>query len=281
MAGYKVNPQQMGDIAILLNGGVPGKVLARKYNVPNSLVDEISGSKDLWIPETDITTTPQQQFLYAQRVYRYLGKDRDKFRIGSSSFDIRTNIEDIVFGSVVRKVVQNCNQEPKEISYDPEIAVFQNAYFAIRPTERRSYPSIVRRISSEILNNKIMLEENYNSIDDAVKSIGEAVTSDETTVIVGVDDKDLTPKQREWKNDLKSRILGVAEELPDGQRNVVELRYGFDDRVPHNQEEVGSSIGISASGVSRQERQALRRFRRSQEVRNIIPDYLLRDLHWF
>ncbi|MGB7962398.1 MAG: sigma-70 family RNA polymerase sigma factor [Propionicimonas sp.] len=57
--------------------------------------------------------------------------------------------------------------------------------------------------------------------------------------------------------DSDPRLEGALDGLPNHERRVVELRFGFADGVPHSCQEVAQAIGMSVSSVRRIERRAL------------------------
>ena len=59
--------------------------------------------------------------------------------------------------------------------------------------------------------------------------------------------------------------LAVARDLTDQERQVICLRYGLDSGAPRRQREVAAITGISRSYVSRIEKRALEKLRKSLE----------------
>ena len=59
--------------------------------------------------------------------------------------------------------------------------------------------------------------------------------------------------------------LAIARELTDQERQVICLRYGLDSGAPRRQREVAQITGISRSYVSRIEKRALEKLRKSLE----------------
>jgi RNA polymerase primary sigma factor len=65
--------------------------------------------------------------------------------------------------------------------------------------------------------------------------------------------------------ELRKRARDVLASLPEQQRALVELRYGFLDGVPRTLEEVGDALGLAAERVAELERSALDLLRASKE----------------
>ena len=87
--------------------------------------------------------------------------------------------------------------------------------------------------------------------------------------VVGVDDTMLSDLQDREDSVLVRRL--VRECLTDREREIVTLRYGLGGRMPRTQREIAKKLGISRSYVSRIEKRALEKARRSHRRARLTP----------
>ena len=65
---------------------------------------------------------------------------------------------------------------------------------------------------------------------------------------------------------MRENVVEALGDLPPRLRELLKLRFGFDDDRPRTLEEVGSQMGVTRERVRQLERQALERLRRSERL---------------
>lgn len=63
----------------------------------------------------------------------------------------------------------------------------------------------------------------------------------------------------------KSVLLTAVENLPERERNIMELRFGLKNKKEHTQKEVADLIGISQSYISRLEKRIIKKLKKNLE----------------
>jgi len=72
---------------------------------------------------------------------------------------------------------------------------------------------------------------------------------------------------------LKEEIASVLSELPDRDREVVELRFGLNDEASRTLEEVGKGLGVTRERIRQIEARTLRTLRHPSKSRR-LRDFL-------
>ena len=70
------------------------------------------------------------------------------------------------------------------------------------------------------------------------------------------------PKSTDAEEDIRDLLADALVMLPDRERLVMNLRYGFEDGQARTQKEVAYLLGVSAARVAALDRQAQRRLRK-------------------
>jgi len=84
--------------------------------------------------------------------------------------------------------------------------------------------------------------------DDGLSSLGDLLPSDEAT-----------PDEEVGESMEHDAVRGAVLELPERERQVIDMRFGLDDGEPKPLREAGRRLGLSSEGVRKIEAQALRR----------------------
>lgn len=77
--------------------------------------------------------------------------------------------------------------------------------------------------------------------------------------VLGTDD-DIVSRGIEWESERESLLSAVAD-LPEREREIMELRFGLHGKKEMTQKEVADKIGISQSYISRLEKKIIRKLR--------------------
>lgn len=86
------------------------------------------------------------------------------------------------------------------------------------------------------------------------------------------------PWQAAMNNELKTELAAALEVLAPRERQVIRLRYGFDDGVPWTRSQVADSLGLHYQSIMDTEKNAMKKLRIFAEKRG-LQQYLSRDLY--
>jgi len=99
-------------------------------------------------------------------------------------------------------------------------------------------------------------------------SLDQPVTDDGDTPLGDLLSSDRPAPDEEVAAGQRTRALQEAiDELPERERNVVELRFGIDGEKPATLRETGRKLGITAERTRQLEQRALKRLARSDQLR--------------
>jgi RNA polymerase primary sigma factor len=84
----------------------------------------------------------------------------------------------------------------------------------------------------------------------------------------------ISPLEAATRSILRDRVSVLLDGLPEGERAVLELRYGLTDGHPRTLQEVSGASGRSRERVRQLERSALERLRTSDQLAD-LRDYLI------
>lgn len=79
-------------------------------------------------------------------------------------------------------------------------------------------------------------------------------------------------------NELKTELAAALEVLAPRERQVIRLRYGFDDGVPWTRSQVADSLGLHYQSIMDTEKNAMKKLRIFAEKRG-LQQYLSKDLY--
>ncbi len=100
----------------------------------------------------------------------------------------------------------------------------------------------------------------------ATVSLDQAVGEDEDDgTMLGELLRDLEAPQPEFiasQHLLRARVRDVVSELPAKERDIVRMRFGLQDNIPHTLEEVGREFGVTRERIRQIQNKALERLRR-------------------
>lgn len=248
MGKYRPNniltQEQIGEIAVLVNSGVPYDILAEGYGVSQWNINKISKERKKWIPEGGIVTTKDHKFLYAQRAY-----------VNESLSDkAKDYIKDYVFEPVATAVAQR-------FGYGTTIGFLHSVYgIEFKPTE--DYVNMLKGLAVDILDLHAGQGRLYASIDTAVNSVTPFVSDSEEIA--------LTPEQKEWQDQINKKILEVLNILEFRESECIKLRFGIEDGYANTQEEVARILGMTTrSGANYLEDKAISKLRHPDVVSDL------------
>jgi len=156
-------------------------------------------------------------------------------------------------------------------------AIWQNERFIRLPFDKvraiRRMATINMRLLTE-LGHEPSYAETAQAMGVKERDIWELVALQEQQVIslqaFPTDDDDLSveevipdPATSELPQDRFSSLDAALESLPERERLVVRLRYGFEDGYPYSQREVAALLGVALSTVQMIDRRAKMRLRRA------------------
>ncbi len=98
---------------------------------------------------------------------------------------------------------------------------------------------------------------------------------DETFEDVLSDDKGRLPNHSYDEGRRQEHINEWLSQLPDIERNVIELRYGLKSKEPLTLVNVGKQFGLTRERIRQIENQAIARLKNLMKVRNMVLDDML------
>jgi RNA polymerase primary sigma factor len=144
----------------------------------------------------------------------------------------------------------------------------------VKKTERELAVKLGRQPTDEELAASTGLPE--NQVREALEltkhlaSLDEAVSEDGSTAL-----GDLLPSERPQPEDEvvdalgNARVRQIVGQLPEGERDLVTLRFGLAGDEPASLRQAGSRLGLSSQETRRLEEQALSRLARSGELADL------------
>jgi len=106
------------------------------------------------------------------------------------------------------------------------------------------------------------------SLDDYVSS------EDDSRMIDFIPDNRLNPENEVIRKMMRQEIERMIDSLPERERQILRLRYGFDDGRFHSLQEVGERLNLSRERIRQIERRALNRLRHPTKSAR-LRDYLI------
>lgn len=83
------------------------------------------------------------------------------------------------------------------------------------------------------------------------------------------DAEELLPEDFAMNNDLRDTLLEMLSKLPDRERDIIMLRFGFYDGKPRTLEEVGKKYGVTRERIRQIEGKALRKLRHPARTKKL------------
>jgi len=80
-----------------------------------------------------------------------------------------------------------------------------------------------------------------------------------------------SPSAGVFERDVEEWIAGVLATLPERERMIIELRYGFEDATEHTLQSIGDRLGLTRERVRQIESRALGRIRQALETSSSAP----------
>ena len=175
-----------------------------------------------------------------QYLSRAIANHGRSVRIPVHIYELHNSIE-----RASRQLSQDLNRKPKPFEICQELNITIDTY------------NEVMEFSSSIL-----------SMD---KTINEEEDVDMNEIVP--DKKFPQPEEVVFQNDRRNAILKIFNSLDDREKEVIMMRFGFDDDESKTLEMIGEKLGLSHERVRQIEERALRKFRHPSRAR-LISDAL-------
>ena len=103
------------------------------------------------------------------------------------------------------------------------------------------------------------------SFDSPVKKGEES----DTTFGDFIEAEDRSPEEEVVDSSLRSSVQSLLETLSDKERDIIEMRFGLNDRKPMSLKEIGGIYGLTKERIRQIEKRALEKLRVSSEERDL------------
>ena len=109
--------------------------------------------------------------------------------------------------------------------------------------------------------------ERLRKLDSRPASLDARVGDDDSASLGELlDSNALTPEEEVGRDDVADQLDKALAELPDEERQVIELRFGRKGEQPHTVAQTGRKLGVSTAEAQRLEERALNRLARQNRV---------------
>lgn len=126
-------------------------------------------------------------------------------------------------------------------------------------TQELGRPPLPEEIASE-MNLPLAKIHHIQKISQEVVSLESPVGGDDEDSLLAEfipDEKNLTPSQVASQGLLKERIKEILVDLAPREQQILKMRFGLDDDVPHTLEEVGQKFGVTRERIRQIEAKAI------------------------
>ena len=227
----KLTKQQRGEIAMLVNAGVPYKVLTRDYGVTMASVHALSQRRKRWLRPAEIAHTDNDKFLYAQRLY---GNARTPDKL-------REYVEHHVLMPLASRVAHALavpSPEKRLLCDILEKSTVPNPADALKLV---SY-------SLSVVKEDVTCGRMYKNIDDALAQAGRRTRE--------LEHLHYSPQQWQERKLLDEQLPQMLKELTDTEQDIL-LRYYGIGREQWCLEEIGKAYGCTKQWAHKWKNSAL------------------------
>jgi RNA polymerase primary sigma factor len=95
--------------------------------------------------------------------------------------------------------------------------------------------------------------------DDDESSLEEFVPSDKVPL----------PNEEAEKKFLKENLKEILQDLSEREREILKMRYGLEDGIPHTLEEVGKAFKITRERIRQIEIKAIEKLRKNPKIKKL------------
>jgi RNA polymerase primary sigma factor len=110
--------------------------------------------------------------------------------------------------------------------------------------------------------NTVSLESPVGDADDEKSTLGDFIS----------DDKILSPDQESSRRIMSDQVREILNDLPEKEREILELRHGIKDGIQHTLEEVGRKFGVTRERIRQIEAKAHEKIRQHEKI-NKLKNY--------
>lgn len=110
--------------------------------------------------------------------------------------------------------------------------------------------------------NTVSLESPVGDADDEKSTLGDFIS----------DDKILSPDQESSRRIISDQVREILNDLPEKEREILELRHGLKDGIQHTLEEVGKKFGVTRERIRQIEAKAHEKIRQHDKI-NKLKNY--------
>lgn len=93
---------------------------------------------------------------------------------------------------------------------------------------------------------------------------------DSKNALVNLSDDFLDPLEISMKNIFSQNLLKCLDNLTEKEKDILLLRFGFIDGIPHTLEDIGNRYNVTRERIRQIESKALKKLRRSKSIRQLI-----------
>ena len=151
-----------------------------------------------------------------------------------------------------------------------ELMQIQKAQKALMHEKETIEPSsediaVVTGLDAKLVNDLLAISEDVISFDSPVKK-GE---DSDSTFGDFIEDESTGPEEMVMQGSLKEAVDSLLDTLSDKERDIIERRFGLNNRKPMSLKEIGEVYGLTKERIRQIEKRALERLRTVSEERDL------------
>lgn len=113
-------------------------------------------------------------------------------------------------------------------------------------------------------------KENVDNILSLEEDITNLLTEDSKPLMYFIKDESINMEEKIEQEELKKIISNALNELPSRQKEIIFLRYGFNNENPKKLEEIANAFGLTRQRINQIEKKAFERIRDNKDLKNYL-----------
>ncbi len=152
-----------------------------------------------------------------------------------------------------------------------ELMQIQKAQKAIMHEKETSDPSVediaaVTGLDTKLINDLLSISSEIVSFDSPVKK-GE---DSDSTFGDFIEDESTGPEEEVMESSMKTAVRSLLTVLSDKERNIIELRFGMNNKKPMSLKEIGEIYGLTKERIRQIEKRALEKLKAASMEKDLL-----------